>query len=235
MGTTKFDDLVRTVDSAEIVALLQKQGYNEMVMQIGCGDYEPSYEPPTGFACSHFRKKATLADDIAAADLVISHGGESPKDTYSVEESHPCFVSPLPCHCATVCVCAGAGTIMEVLRAKKMLVAVVNESLMGNHQAELTGALGKPNSTTSILCAPLNSTRLLHTTAHCRSLVPPPAAPHAAEKRNYLVSTFPRDLHKALAKLIDTSAPFVFEEYGQADTSLLPALADDCMGFANID
>jgi beta-1,4-N-acetylglucosaminyltransferase len=36
---------------------------------------------------------------------------------------------------------AGAGTILEVLRQKKHLVAVVNTSLMDNHQAELAEAL----------------------------------------------------------------------------------------------
>jgi len=38
---------------------------------------------------------------------------------------------------------AGAGTILDVLRAKKPLIAVPNTSLMDNHQAELSDSLAK--------------------------------------------------------------------------------------------
>eukprot|EP00919_Chromeraceae_sp_WS-2016_P060336 GHVR01143307.1.p1 GENE.GHVR01143307.1~~GHVR01143307.1.p1 ORF type:complete len:122 (-),score=49.11 GHVR01143307.1:38-403(-) len=36
-----------------------------------------------------------------------------------------------------MCVCAGAGSIIEAIRAKKKLVVVVNPNLMHNHQTEI--------------------------------------------------------------------------------------------------
>lgn len=56
-----------------------------------------------------YRLKASTAGDVAAADVVLSHGG--------------------------------AGSIFDALRQLKPLVVCINESLMGNHQVELTDAL----------------------------------------------------------------------------------------------
>lgn len=41
--------------------------------------------------------------------------------------------------------CIGAGTILDSLRAKKRLVVVVNEKLMGNHQHEIADAMAEKN------------------------------------------------------------------------------------------
>ena len=40
---------------------------------------------------------------------------------------------------------AGAGTILEVLKMKKKLICVVNESLMHNHQVEIAEKLAEMN------------------------------------------------------------------------------------------
>ena len=111
VGTTKFDGLVRAVDDDRCRALLLRQGYGSVTVQIGHGtvvprDADGSAAPPS---MRYFRHKPSHEQDVADADLVISHGG--------------------------------AGTIMEVLRARKPLLVVVNNALMGNHQMELADAL----------------------------------------------------------------------------------------------
>eukprot|EP00736_Rhodelphis_marinus_P008058 Rmarinus@m.21107 len=117
VGTTQFDDLIRTIDTLEFAELMRKRGYDAIRIQIGRGVYEPtrvlmnpSAMTATGaMECDFYRFKPSLDKDIRQADLVISH--------------------------------AGAGSIMEVLRFGKPLVVVVNDALMGNHQRELADEL----------------------------------------------------------------------------------------------
>ena len=111
VGTTKFDALVSAVDNARCRALLRRLGHESMTVQIGHGSVVPRESNVSAATPSlrHFRHEPSLAPHIAAASLVISHGG--------------------------------AGTIMEVLRARKPLIVVVNDKLMGNHQTELAEAL----------------------------------------------------------------------------------------------
>lgn len=49
----------------------------------------------------------------------------------------------------------GAGSILEALRAKKKLIAVVNEKLQENHQVELANAMSKQGYLFSATCATL--------------------------------------------------------------------------------
>ncbi|PAA52438.1 hypothetical protein BOX15_Mlig018171g6 [Macrostomum lignano] len=82
VGTTSFDALIRRLDSPELHKILCDQlGYHGLVMQIGRGDYEPvahtarDYPLEGRFSVSYYRFKPSLAADIAAAGLVISHAG----------------------------------------------------------------------------------------------------------------------------------------------------------------
>ena len=115
VGTTAFDALVRAVDSDACLDELLRRGFARVLVQRGTGKHVPraKYVGKGGgtITIEHFRHSPSLAENIAEADLVLSHGG--------------------------------AGTIMEVLRARRPLVVVVNAALMGNHQVELAVALGE--------------------------------------------------------------------------------------------
>lgn len=43
VGTTEFNDLIRTIDTKEILKELSSQGYTELIIQIGKGEYIPQY------------------------------------------------------------------------------------------------------------------------------------------------------------------------------------------------
>jgi beta-1,4-N-acetylglucosaminyltransferase len=76
LGTTKFEDFIKKMDSEEILEVLKSFGYNKIVFQIGKGEYEPSnYKKVKDIEVEVFRLKPSLIDDIKAADIVISHCG----------------------------------------------------------------------------------------------------------------------------------------------------------------
>ena len=66
VGSTQFEALIREVDrlvgNGTIV--------DDVVCQIGTGKYEPVH-------CKFFRFKRSISEDLDAADLVISHGGNT--------------------------------------------------------------------------------------------------------------------------------------------------------------
>lgn len=114
VGTTRFDELVDTITTDEILTLLQRVQCRSLKIQYGAGkpiDTEAIERVRRQFAinidCYDF--KANILSDINASDLVVSH--------------------------------AGAGSCIEVLTCKKPLIVVVNERLMNNHQTELAQQL----------------------------------------------------------------------------------------------
>ena len=68
VGTTSFDELIKTIDSEEFLRAVRRAGYDSIVAQIGRGTYVPT-------TIDYYRFKPSLDDDFAAADLVISHAG----------------------------------------------------------------------------------------------------------------------------------------------------------------
>ena len=134
VGTTSFDTLIRTIDSAEFLDLIIACGCKELVIQIGRGDYIPKYLTQLvcdkkGVKFEYFRFKPTLANEMSLADLIISH--------------------------------CGAGSVLEAVTLKKLLVVVINTSLQENHQEELAVAMASrryclqamPSTTTSVSTA----------------------------------------------------------------------------------
>jgi len=114
VGTTSFDALVQTVDSAEFLQLAKRCGCRSLVLQTGRGTFKPQYlsseeceRHGVSFEC--FRFKPNLGEEMAAADLIISHGG--------------------------------AGSVLEAISLRKLLLVVVNDTLQDNHQVEIADAM----------------------------------------------------------------------------------------------
>lgn len=120
VGTTKFDALVKAVDSTAVADALVARGYTRLVIQKGAGKHQVQTLVPigsqhhqlsNGLQVQVFEFAPSLAEYMQAADLIISH--------------------------------AGSGSIFEALRLRKPLVAVPNAILMDNHQAELANHLAR--------------------------------------------------------------------------------------------
>lgn len=116
VGTTQFNELIRTILSDDTLQQFTKLHCKNLVIQYGTGDEIPqsvidSALQNHGIRIDCYRLKAQILDDIRDSDLVISH--------------------------------AGAGSCIEVLNAGKPLVVVVNDRLMDNHQTELAEQLYK--------------------------------------------------------------------------------------------
>ena len=81
VGTTEFDELIRALDAraGAVSAALSSLGCTQLVVQMGRGTVVPeqlvSECNMRGIEARHYRFKDTLAEDIASADLVVSHCG----------------------------------------------------------------------------------------------------------------------------------------------------------------
>jgi beta-1,4-N-acetylglucosaminyltransferase len=138
VGTTKFEKLIREIDSLECVKMFVSMGVTSIVCQIGHGSHVPfcghgfgngaaaecgttqqdDYKKyllksviGAGISIETFRHKPSIAQYIGEADVIIGH--------------------------------AGVGTIMETVRAEKPLLVIVNTDLMDNHQTEVAEEMSK--------------------------------------------------------------------------------------------
>lgn len=128
VGTTKFDALVRALDSDACLRALADRGCTHLLLQIGHGEHEPRAQSAAapGLHVSFYRHNPQYKTDVARADLVISH--------------------------------AGAGSIMDALSLQKKLVVVVNTALMDNHQTELAEAMAEQKYCVATTCDALVET-----------------------------------------------------------------------------
>lgn len=115
VGTTKFDELIRAVDDPAVAETLWSKGYSRLVMQIGAGAYRP------------YR----LLGEAGGARGRLPSGME-----VEVFEFAPSLKDHMEA-AALVISHAGSGSLFEGLRMGKAMVAVPNQALMANHQAEL--------------------------------------------------------------------------------------------------
>jgi len=111
VGSTQFDELIAAVDCAPFYDLLAAAGIKAILFQVGSGRYLPLNYPRDDSLVVEVHRFIVLEDYINSAALLISH--------------------------------CGAGTLLEGLRADSnpVRVAVINSSLMDNHQAELADQL----------------------------------------------------------------------------------------------
>eukprot|EP00892_Ulva_mutabilis_P003372 jgi/Ulvmu1/1406/UM011_0135.1 len=120
VGTTKFDELIKSVDQPSLLSCLHEHGYSDMLVQQGRGSYRisninPSPNPHINVQVEDYLPN--LAAEIERASLVISH--------------------------------AGAGSIFESLTYQVPLIVVPNPVLMDNHQVELAKLMQDRNHAVS--------------------------------------------------------------------------------------
>lgn len=89
VGTTKFDEMVAVVDSEPFAAMAAAQGVTAITVQLGHGARTPTGVPGRpdaacgevwtysrcGVQYEAFRLKTSVAADVEAADVVVSHAG----------------------------------------------------------------------------------------------------------------------------------------------------------------
>nr|CAG4644483.1 EOG090X0KOU [Lepidurus arcticus] len=74
VGTTSFDDLIKTVLQEDTLQVITKLGYTKLTLQIGKGQEIVVPDIP-GLNITWYRLKPSILLDFQAADLVISHAG----------------------------------------------------------------------------------------------------------------------------------------------------------------
>ncbi len=114
VGTTKFDELIKNIDSVDFYNELDKQCVKKLIIQKGNGEYIPVNYKQCKFnylVVDVHEYLNGFEKIIQNSDLVISH--------------------------------CGAGTALETFKYKKTFIATVNTKLMDNHQTELAEQLVK--------------------------------------------------------------------------------------------
>lgn len=75
VGTTSFDELIKSIISQEAVEALKSHGYEKLVLQVGRGTIIPCPETCPQIKLETFRFKESIAEDMRRAHLIISHAG----------------------------------------------------------------------------------------------------------------------------------------------------------------
>jgi beta-1,4-N-acetylglucosaminyltransferase len=120
VGSTKFDALVQAVLSQPVLTALHLQGYTALVVQCGNSKVDVG------------SSSATITGDITSLQ----------KDGLDIEiwKFKPSLQTEYD-RADLVISHAGSGTILDVLRLGKWLIAVPNPTLLDNHQEDLASSL----------------------------------------------------------------------------------------------
>jgi len=114
VGTTKFEKLIKAIDSESFYYFFDSLKFDKMIIQKGHGEYIPD----------KFEKIKLENLKVEVHNLINNFENVIMESEYVI--SH-----------------AGAGIILESLKNKKKVFVVVNDTLMDNHQTELAEALCK--------------------------------------------------------------------------------------------
>lgn len=150
VGTTGFDSLIKVACSEVFVETIASLQFSIVYMQYGSSAKEYDDEYYGKYNVSTDFRLHTLDTDSSFWLLRFPRGVHK-----------ECGPSHRSCRYKSVFLLLrlGAGTILDSLRAKRHLVVVVNESLMGNHQHEIADAMAEKNyllkSTPETLCSNL--------------------------------------------------------------------------------
>ncbi|KAI0035042.1 glycosyltransferase family 28 C-terminal domain-containing protein [Vararia minispora EC-137] len=115
VGSTRFDRLVQWIVWDKVLDVLRDNGYTDVVIQ--CGSM--GFQRLPGNGATSFESRG--------CNIQVYRFKPSLEQDYDAADlviSH-----------------AGSGTILDVLRKPKPLIAIVNDSLLDNHQKELADAL----------------------------------------------------------------------------------------------
>ena len=111
VGTTKFENLIKSIDNEKFYEMIINKGFKKIIIQKGYGEYIPinhkKYESKIKIQISEILNN--FENVIKSSELIISHGG--------------------------------AGIILESLKNKRKVIVCVNDELMDNHQIELASSL----------------------------------------------------------------------------------------------
>ncbi|TBU35911.1 glycosyl transferase [Dichomitus squalens] len=118
VGSTRFDALVQKVLSEPVLDVLRAKGYRTLDVQCGNSDFDASQLSRNG------EDRWQRAGDVETSVWRFKPTLKEEYERADLIISH-----------------AGSGTIIDVLRLGKPLIVVPNETLMDNHQAELSDAL----------------------------------------------------------------------------------------------
>lgn len=73
VGSTSFDDLIKTVCSEKVLRVLKNKGFDKVVLQIGRGTIVSAVSEE--LEVEWFKYKDSLEDDFKSASLIIGHAG----------------------------------------------------------------------------------------------------------------------------------------------------------------
>lgn len=113
VGTTEFDELMMAIDTSSFSTTLRSLNCTHLTLQIGRGQHVPR----------------VLLDEITNHGILCSFFDF--KATLSTDMVEADIIIS---HC-------GAGSILDALQLKKLLIVVINTTLQGNHQSELATAM----------------------------------------------------------------------------------------------
>lgn len=126
VGSTRFDQLIDNVIDDNVVEILKHLGCRRLTIQYGSykdvSKLESVQNVISHFEVELFDYQNSIQSYIDKADLVIGHAGMFLQNHIIMNSS----INLL-----------GAGTVLEVLRKRKPLLIVINDTLMDNHQEEL--------------------------------------------------------------------------------------------------